>query len=145
MLDEFIPKTQIIIDKSKCVVPSSPTSASQTPIPSQTVVEGNQQTCKALKDIRDQTNDGILGTECTVNRECDTLKCTNSFLGGSGSFQPKPCLDPPGIHVTIIVENETIYDKDISNTTRIPVGHIELIVHLTRVGNSLVMKVRLFD
>ena len=80
---------------------------------------------------------------CTVNRHCDTLECLmlNEY---TISFQPKPCRNQPGVHVKASDGGQKVYDNDIIETTRIPVGgSFFVIVNLTQEANGLAMKVKL--
>ena len=125
-----------------CVSPSKTNthSATGTPVPSQVIV--SPRTCDALKGIRDQTNTGGSLSTCSVNNQCDTLKCV-VLDEYTVSFQPNPCLDPPGIHVIVNEGNEEIYNEIITETTKIPVGDFfSLTVNLKLEDDGFVMKVR---
>ena len=133
---QIIPKTQIILDKSSCIDPnivSTTMTVDATPSPSP-MLAVSPETCQAIEDIRDTTNDGAFAT-CTVNNVCDTLTCV-SLNEYTTSFQLLQCLRPPGIHFVMYDSNNKIYDDIIRNTTQIPIGSTSSTLILTLEHNE---------
>lgn len=157
----IVPLTQIILDKTECIVPTTTTTTTIPTSTTMTATQGNAtnsvpvttpssvpvpqqispQTCEAIEGIRDQVNTGGL-TTCTIVEECSTLSCVTLGLYTS-SFQLLPCHDPPAIHAILRDKESKIYDGVLTNTTTIPVSSSgnALRVGLEQKENAIAFKV----
>ena len=118
-------------------------TAYESPKPITVVV--SPETCKAIKDAKDDTNArNKFFVSCSVNPECDTMTCI-TFNEYSSSFQIKPCLDPPSVHVVVADGGVKVYDDVVSETTtiNIPNKPFTMTVGITQEDGGLGIQVQL--
>ena len=111
----LVPRTQVILDKTKCTNKPHPSpSSTQTP-PTNTSAPGSLATCNAIKRL-------VINTpinQCHTNPVCDTLDCTT--MGYRSLYQILPCSNPPAVHVTLYnANNAVIFNRTITNSTSVP-------------------------
>ena len=108
----LVPRTQVILDKTKCTTKPHPSpSLTQTP-PTNTSAHDSLATCNAIKQLATQLN------QCHTNSACDTLDCTT--LGYRSLYQILPCSNPPAVHVTLYnTNNAVIFNRTITNSTSV--------------------------